>query len=70
MLLPYCTYAYVTKIDAAPEADVFFPNLDELDNWVSDQEGEPKEYNGVRYVFVRYKNLTPLTYSQQESADV
>jgi dihydrofolate reductase len=70
MLLPYCTYAYVTKIDASPEADVFFPDLDSLDNWVLDQEGEPKEYGGVRYVFVRYKNNAPLTYTVRGSTDV
>ena len=62
MLLPYCTYAYVTKIDTAPESDVFFPNLDEQDNWVLDQDGEFKEYNGIRYAFVRYKNTQPHTY--------
>ena len=62
MLLPYCTYAYVTKLDASPEADVFFPNLDELDGWELDQDGETKEYNGIRYAFVRYKNTQPLSY--------
>ena len=60
ILLPYCTYAYVTKIDASPEADVFFPNLDELEGWMLDQTGETKEYNGIRYAFVRYKNENPL----------
>ena len=29
-LLPYCTTAYVTKIDAAFPADRFFPDLDAL----------------------------------------
>ena len=62
MLLPYCTYAYVTKLDASPEADVFFPNLDELDGWELDQDGETKEYNGIQYAFVRYKNTQPLSY--------
>ena len=60
-LLPYCTFAYVTKIEAEPEADVYFPNLDALDNWLLDQDGESKEYNGIRYAFVRYKNTSPLT---------
>ncbi len=59
MLLPYCTYAYVTKIDASPEADVHFPNLDALDGWVLDQTGEQKEYNGIKYTFVRYKTEHP-----------
>ena len=61
MLLPYCTYAYITKIDAKPDADVFFPNLDKLDNWILDQEDEIKEYDGIRYAFVCYKNTNPMT---------
>ncbi len=62
MLLPYCTYAYITKLDAAPESDVFFPNLDESDDWFPEQDGTVKEYNGIRYSFLRYKNSNPLIY--------
>ena len=32
-MLPYCDTAHVTKIDRAYEADTFFPNLDEMDEW-------------------------------------
>ena len=32
--LPYCKKAYVTKVDYRYDADVFFPNLDEDDDWV------------------------------------
>ena len=32
--LPFCEYAYVTKIEAKPESDTFFPNLDEHPDWV------------------------------------
>ena len=56
LLLPYCHYAYVTKLDAAPEADRFFPNLDELEGWVLETEGERKLCDGVQYVFLRYEN--------------
>lgn len=59
LLLPYCRYAYVTKIKALPEADAFFPNLDALDNWVLDDAGEWKMYNGVGYAFQKYKNTSP-----------
>ena len=62
MLLPYCTYAYVTKIDANPESDAFFPNLDALDGWALDQDGQTKAFNDIQYTFVRYKNSNPLTY--------
>ena len=32
-LLPYCKYAYVTKIEDSKEAEVFFPNLDKEKDW-------------------------------------
>lgn len=62
LLLPYCRYAYVTKIKAAPESDVFFPNLDALDNWTLEDAGEWKSYGGVEYAFQKYKNESPLNY--------
>jgi dihydrofolate reductase len=60
LLLPYCTYAYVTKIKAAPHADAFFPNLDALDNWVLEDAGQWKTNNGVDYAFQIYQNNAPL----------
>ena len=33
MMLPYCDTVYVTKIDRSFQADTFFPNLDEMDEW-------------------------------------
>ena len=32
-MLPYCNTAYVTKFDKSFEMDVYFPNLDEDENW-------------------------------------
>ena len=55
-LLPYCDEALVTKVDAVGDAEVFFPNLDELDNFVCVDEGEPLEDNGYTIRFTRYKN--------------
>jgi dihydrofolate reductase len=60
MLLPYCTYAYVTKIIAAPESDAFFPNLDTLENWILEDPGTLKSYNGIEFAFQVYKNKAPL----------
>ncbi|UOO36754.1 dihydrofolate reductase [Oscillospiraceae bacterium CM] len=65
MLLDYCQYAYVTKIKAAPESDAFFPNLDEMTNWSLDKNGETKTYNGIEYVYLRYRNSTPLHYTDK-----
>jgi dihydrofolate reductase len=59
-LLPYCTYAYVTKIFATPESDAFFPNLDKLDNWVLDETGETRNHNGIEYAYLKYRNNAPL----------
>ena len=48
-ILPYATRLYLTLVDDAPEADVFFPEYSEFKNIVSEEE---KEYNGIRYKFI------------------
>jgi len=59
LFMPMCTTAYVTKIEATPESDAFFPNLDELPDWSLTQRGAVNESNGVRYSFniYRYKHV-------------
>ena len=61
-LLPYCHGAYVTKVDAVGGAEVFFPNLDENENFVCVEEGEPMDDNGYIIRFTKYenKNVQPL----------
>ena len=61
-LLPYCHGAFVTKVDAIGDAEVFFPDLDEAENFVCVNEGEEIEDNGYRIRFTEYKNtaVTPL----------
>ena len=39
-MLPYCDTALVTRIDYAYEADTWFPNLDEDEEWELTDEGE------------------------------
>lgn len=53
LFLENCDAFYVTKIDAAFEADTFFPNLDELGYRV-DWASEPREEKGLSYRFERY----------------
>ncbi|MCQ2506231.1 MAG: dihydrofolate reductase [Lachnospiraceae bacterium] len=53
-LLPYCNKALVTKIDESYEADTYFPNLDESEEWVMTEEGEMQNYEGVNYKFTTY----------------
>ena len=58
-LLPYCDGAYVTKVDAVGGAEVFFPNLDEDENFICEKESEPIEDNGHIIRFTYYKNNNP-----------
>ena len=58
-LLPYCHRALVTKVDAVGGAEVFFPNLDEMENFVCVNEGEPIEDNGFVIRFTTYVNNAP-----------
>ena len=60
LFLPLCDYAYVTKIDAAPPSDTFFPDLDNMSDW-SIESHEPKIWYTdkgitIRYSFDLYKN--------------
>ena len=59
-LLPYCHGAYVTKVDAVGGAEVFFPNLDEHENFICVDEGEPIEDNGYTIRFTKYENKAAL----------
>ena len=55
-LLPYCEEILVTKVDAVGNADTFFPNLDENENFVCVYESEPIDDNGNTIRFTTYKN--------------
>lgn len=55
-LLPYCDTAYVTKVDADGNAEVFHDNLDELDNWHLIECGTPLDDNGYTIRFCTYQN--------------
>ena len=55
MLLPYCDTAYVTKIDRAFQADTFFPNLDEMDEWVMTEESEEQTCFDLEFTFTKYE---------------
>ncbi len=55
-LLPYCHVALVTKVDTVGGAEVFFPNLDENENFVCVDKGEPIEDNGYTIRFTKYEN--------------
>ncbi len=56
MMLPYCSEALVTKVEADGGATVFFPNLDENSNWELVERGERLETNEYYITFNKYKN--------------
>ncbi|MCL2392489.1 MAG: dihydrofolate reductase [Oscillospiraceae bacterium] len=59
LFLPLCDYAYVTKIEAAPKSDTYFPNLDSLPNWkIEEQSGIQTSETGVKYEIIIYKNTS------------
>ncbi|MCM1427232.1 MAG: dihydrofolate reductase [Eubacterium sp.] len=55
MMLPYCDVAHVTKIDHTYEADAYFPNLDEMDEWEVTADSEEQTYFDIAYQFVKYE---------------
>ena len=56
-LLPFCTEALVTKVDADGGADVFVPDLDKDENFRLESESAPENDNGQLIRFCTYKNL-------------
>ena len=54
-LLPYCNLAHVTKIDFAFEADTYFPNLDQLEDWEMTEVSEEHTCFDLEYVFSTYE---------------
>jgi dihydrofolate reductase len=55
-LLPYCTEALVTKVDADGSATAFFDNLDTLKEWTLQKESDIINSNGLNIKFTTYKN--------------
>ncbi len=57
-MLPYCDVAHVTKIDHKYEADSYFPNLDQMDEWKITADSEEQTYFDIAYQFVKYERRT------------
>lgn len=56
-MFPYIDKVHVTKIEARPESDAFFPDLDADEAWRVAEPGEEKEENGLRYRFMVYERI-------------
>ncbi len=55
LMLDLCDECLITKVAACPEADSFFPNLDENPAWQLAEASEEKEENGVKFRFTSYR---------------
>ena len=53
--LTYCNTANKTKIDHAYEADAYFPNLDEKEEWKITATSDEQTYFDLEYTFVKYE---------------
>ena len=56
LLLDRCKYAYVTKVDACGNAQVFFPNLDNLQGWSLIESSEIVQDGDYQIQFCKYAN--------------
>lgn len=54
-LLDECDVAHITKIDFFYEADAWFPNLDEKEEWVVTADSEEQTYFDLEYYFYKYE---------------
>ena len=54
-LLDECDVAHITQIDFSYEADAWFPNLDEKEEWVVTADSEEQTYFDLEYYFYKYE---------------
>lgn len=54
-LLPLCDVAHITRTDFAYDADAYFPNLDEMEEWEITADSEEQTYFDLEYYFYRYE---------------
>ena len=52
---PDSDHLHVTKVDAAFEADTWFPDLDEDPDWYVSETSEDMEHEGLTFRYVTYR---------------
>ena len=62
MLLPYCKYAHVTKINYEYAAGTHCPKRDELENWEMIADSDEHTYFDLEFYFHKYENKNPLAF--------
>ena len=55
--LPYCSKAFITKVDRAFSADSYFPNLDEDEEWKMVKESDEQTYFDNTFFFTEYERI-------------
>ena len=61
-MVDYCSEVFVTKVEADGEATVFYPNLDEKDNFEMVYASDPIDDGGFTIRFTTYKNNNVLKF--------
>ena len=56
-LLDECDVAHNTKIDYAYDADAYFPNLDEKEEWQITEDSDEQTYFDLEYYFLKYERI-------------
>lgn len=54
-LLAQCDTALITKINYEYQADAWFPDLDQMEEWVLSDESDEQTYFDLEYYFQRYE---------------
>lgn len=62
-LMPYCSKAYITKINSSHDADTYINNIEELNNWHLIQCSETFSENGLSFKFCIFQNDNIINYN-------
>ena len=53
-MLPWCDKAIITKVQCTCPCDTWFPNLDEMEDWILEEVLQSGEENGIAYEMCVY----------------
>lgn len=56
LLMDYCKFAYITKIDGSEPADTFINNIEKMPNWKLISKSKTQEENNLKFCFCVFEN--------------
>jgi len=59
-MLPFCKKAYVTCIHEKYEADTYFPNLEQDENWTCIEITPVETASGIQVSYMTFENIKPV----------